>query len=100
MLLGSRKLAVGDTRRYVVSYCNYLQRGMKVKSVTVTALPQSTGLASTSTITQAYVENDGNDIIFYVQAGVLNEAFTAQVVVITTDGETVNDTVDFLIVAP
>lgn len=100
MLLGSRTLAVGDIRRYPVSYRNYLLPGIKVESVTVTPLALPTGLTPTSTVTQAYVEEDGNGIVFYVKAGVLNEAFTAQVVITDTVGETVNDTADFLIVAP
>ena len=101
MLLGSRNLAVGDTRQYRVSYRNYLDDGVSIVSAVVTIQPFN-GLTSsigTSAIAPE-LSPDKREVLFWVVAGVLNEAFTVQVEITDTNSEITNDTIDLTIVSP
>jgi hypothetical protein len=108
MLLGSANLAVGDTRRYTVSYRGFLLPGIKIKAVAVTIEPLATpgpdGYTATSLIGASTIapttDPDETVVIFWVVAGVLNEAFTVQVQITDTNNQIVNDTIDLQVVSP
>lgn len=102
MLLGSRNLAVGDTRRYRVSYRDFLCDGVSISAVTVT-IPNIT-LGYTSAIGTGVIapelSPDRQEVYFWVVAGALNEAFTVQVQITDTNDQIVNDTIDLQVVSP
>lgn len=102
MLLGSRNQAVGDTRRYRVSYEGFLPNGVFISAVTVTTpniTPGFTSAIGTGAIAPQ-LSPDKRAVYFWVVAGNLNETFTAQIEITDTNSQVVNDTIDFQIVAP
>jgi hypothetical protein len=94
MLLSTRNITLGDTRRYVVDYRDFLDKGVKLATVAVTTN------GPTSTVQNASISEDETEVYFYATAGVLNEVFTVNLQVTDTNLETVNDTLDFTVVAP
>lgn len=96
MLLGTRNLTTGDTRRCVTDYNGFLGRGVKLKSPAATNGTAGT----TSTVQNVSLDPTETYLIFFVTGGTLNEVFTVNVVVSTTDGQTINDTISFTVVAP
>jgi hypothetical protein len=99
MLLGSQNITAGDTRRYYVDYGEFLIKGAILTAVTVTV---SAGATSTvgSGATAPKLNVDEKGIIFWLTGGVLNEKFTASIQVMDNNSETVNDTIQFTVVAP
>lgn len=95
MHLASRNLAVGDTRLYFISYKEWLAKGAVLASLAVT-LPA--GL--TSTVGTITLSPSKEEAWFFINGGVLNEAFTAAVVATDSTGQKVNDTMQFLVMAP
>ena len=99
MLLGSQNITQGDTRRYFVSYEEFLIKGAVLTTVTVTVSAGATSSIGTSTIAPVLTV-DEKGIIFWVIGGVLNEKFTVNIQVHDNNSEVVNDTLSFTIVAP
>ena len=99
MLLGSQNITHGDTRRYTVSYEEFLIKGAVLATVTVTV---SAGATSTvgSGATVAKLTVDEKWIIFWLTGGTLGEKFTVNIQVTDSLSETVNDTIDFTVIAP
>ena len=99
MLLGSQNLTTGDTRRYLVSYEEFLIKGAVLTAVTVTV---SAGATSTvgSGATAPKLTVDEKGIYFWLTGGTLNEKFTASIQVTDNNSEVVNDTIQFTVVAP
>jgi hypothetical protein len=101
MLLESKTLAEGDTRRYRIDYSEFLNRGETLSAVVVTitspAVPTSAigagALAPALTV-------DKKSVIFYLVAGDSGEAVTVKIATTTSLSEIVNDTLDFVIVSP
>lgn len=94
MLLGTRNITQGDTRRVVVDYSEFLAQGAILASETVI---MSSG--ATSTVQNATLSENKKMLIFFVTAGALNENFTVSVQITDSQGETVNDTINFTVVA-
>lgn len=93
MLIGGRDITTGDTRRYEVNYQDFLQHGDTISSFTVTTTAPTSRIGTTS-------RNVTNTSIFFLlTAGTVGEAFTVAVRVVTALGETVNDTLEFKVVA-
>ena len=95
MLLGTRNITQGDTRRVVLDYSGWLTLGVVLKTATV-----SVNTGATSTVQGAALTEDKRHVIFYVTAGNLNEGFTVSVQITDSASETVNDTIAFAVVAP
>jgi hypothetical protein len=95
MLLTSRNIGVSDIRLYTVSYREWLQRGATLATVAVT-VPAGT----TSSVGAITLYPEEKCVRFFVTGGVLNEQFTASVVASDSIGQKVNDTVQFLVIAP
>ena len=98
MLLASKNIAVGNRFRYVIDYRDFLTPGIKVNTATATITPGQTP-TPTSTVDTVSI-NNGVEVWFYINAGVLNEVFTVTVQVTDTETETVIDTVQFTVIAP
>ncbi len=92
MLLARRSHTVGNRRRYTVNYCSWLNEGDTVAS--------GTAVSSSLTATVDGVATGNNKLVFFVNAGVLNETFTVSVQVTTSRGEVKNDTIEFAVLAP
>ena len=95
MLLGTRNITQGDTRRIVLDYAGWLDRGVVLETIAV-SVPTGT----TSTVQGAALTEDKRGALFYVTGGNLNESFTVAVQITDSASETVNDTLDFTVVAP
>ena len=95
MLLGTRNITQGDTRRVVIDYRGWLDKGVVLRTITV-SVPAGT----TSTVQGAVLTEDKRSAVFYVTGGNLNESFTVAVQITDSASETVNDTLDFTVVAP
>jgi len=95
MLLGTRNITQGDTRRVVLDYSGWLTTGVVLETITV-SVPTGT----TSTVQGAVLTEDYRHAIFYVTGGILNENFTVAIQITDSAGETVNDTIVFTVVAP
>ena len=97
MLLGQRNLTSGDTRRITIDYTDFLPKGVTLATATVTLTPS--GL--TSSVQAPSLTDNKEGIYFLITGGsAINEAFTANVQVTDTYGETVNDTLNFTVVSP
>ena len=99
MLLGSQNITQGDTRRYLVSYEEFLIKGAILTAVTVAVSAGATSAVGTGP-TAAKLTVDEKGIIFWLTGGNLNEKFTLNIQVMDNLSETVNDTVDFTVIAP
>lgn len=95
MLLGTRNIAQGDKRKYTIDYRDFLEKGVTLKLPVVTAAG-----ALYATVGAVTLDTSDTRLIFFVQAGTISETFTAAVQVQDTNGEIVNDTIDFRVVAP
>jgi hypothetical protein len=100
MLLGSQNITVGDTRRYVVSYDQFLIKGAVLTTpVTVAVSAGATSAVGTGATAPALTV-DEKGIIFWLTGGVLNEKFTVSIQVHDNNSEVVNDTIAFTVIAP
>ena len=95
MLIGTRTITQGDTRRYMIDYGDFLSKGIKLKAPTA-SVPTGT----TSSVGQVYLDLSETKVILYITGGMLNEVFTVSVQVQDTENETINDTIDFSVVSP
>lgn len=93
MILGTKTLAQKDVRRYTIEY--ELDKGYTLVTATVT-VPAGT----VSTIGAVTLDPKHQKVYFYVNAGAVNENFTATVQVTDTEGQTVNDTIAFVVTNP
>lgn len=93
MILARKKYAVGDRRRYVVKYHNWLTDARALVTATVTA-----DLASI-TVDDVSIRSD-SEVIFFVSGGALNAAFIVSIEVTATDTAVRHDTVHFTVVSP
>jgi hypothetical protein len=91
MRLATRSHTVGNRRRYVVDYCQWLASGVTVTTGTVTS-PSATATVDGVTVVE-------NTIVFFLNGGVLNETFTVAVQMTDSRGQIKNDTIDFFVVA-
>lgn len=93
MLLATRNIGANDTIRYTVSYREFLTKGTILASASTVA---SSTLAS---VTQPLFDPSKTEAIFYVTAGAIIGTFSVALTVQDDNGQTVNDTVNFNIVA-
>ena len=99
MLLATRNITQGDVRRFVVDYKDWLNKGYVLDAATATLALTAGGDAS-STVAAPSFNDSFTAIYVYVTAGNLNEAFTVSLQVKDTNGQTVNDTLNFTVVSP
>lgn len=98
MLLGTRIIAQNDLRQFRVNYREFLAKGAFISTVVVT-LPA--GVASSIPVSPAQaLSPDKEEVWFYLQAGAVNETFTATVVMTDSTGQIVHDTLSVSVVAP
>ena len=95
MLLDHKPHTVGDRKKYIVDYSQWLNAGDRlvpfVFSATTTSLTASIDTVTVPTNTT---------LQFFVNGGVLNEIFTVSIQITTLLGEVKNDTVEFFVTAP
>lgn len=89
MKLGRFSKSPVERKRYTIDYSNWLDTGETVVSRSFTVTP--------STASQLYVDGDGlgspaTSIYFYVNAGLDQTDYTVDVRVVTSGGQTKEDT--------
>ena len=92
MLITRKPQTVGDRRKYIVDYSQWLDTG-----VTLTA-----GAASTASLTASIdtVSFTASTLIFFVNGGIINEIFTVALQITDSTGEIKHDTLEFFVIAP
>lgn len=94
-LRGNKVIGVGDKKRYVIDYENWLDTGETVSSITFTV---DTGPA---TVTAHTIAGDGLSVAFFITGASLSYTpFSLHFEAITSAGQEKNDHVDFYVVAP
>lgn len=93
MQIARRSHTVGNKKRWIVNYCQWLGPGDTLSSCTVTSS------SSTCTVSGAAVLPSANKVVFFLNGGVLNETFTVSVQVTDSRGEIKNDTISFTVIA-
>lgn len=95
MLLGQRTIVSADVRRVTVDYSEFLSKGVVLTGATV-SIPSG----ATSTVAPAIVLPAQTAIYFMLTGGsFIGEQFTVNIVVTDNDGETVNDVINYTVVA-
>src|SRR5208282_5299349 len=94
MLLGTRRINAGDTRRYLVGYDDFLLRGSILTDVIATCT------STTSTVQNVSLSENKKAVIFFVTANTTAEVFTANLRASDTAGQTFNDTIGFEVISP
>jgi len=96
MLLGTEVISAGDVRRVAVNYRQYLRPGEHLTNFIVSC---NSPISSVATALPP-LDHDQDTGIFYVTAGSLAEAFTVATIGYTTDGQTLNDTINVRVQTP
>lgn len=91
-MLPQRKHTVGNRRKFIVDYSNWMNRGTTVAGFTATSS------STTATVDTVSIDGDGEGV-FFVNGGVEGETFQVSLVMTPTNGEIKNDVVPFLVVA-
>lgn len=93
MILGRLNQTVGDRRRYVIDYSQWLDSGVTCASAVFTVTGSTSATVDTNTIV-------ADKVIFFLNNGLLNEVFTVNVAMTDSRGEIKHDTLQFTVVAP
>lgn len=99
MLLGTKPHTAGNRRAYAVDYSDWLEEGMSLASGTVVLSAAFTATV-TDVVISAVAATPSNHLVFTMQGGSINEAFTLDVQGIDSRGEIKNDTVGFVVIKP
>lgn len=101
MLLGTRNITSGDIRRCEIDYTDFLTAaGATGHLVSPSVVIAPSTPSATSTIQSFLMNAQENRLFFYVKGGIVGESFMVNVQIMDSQGETVNDTVQFLVVSP
>ena len=95
MQLASRTLGQSDNRMYTIDYRDFLTKGDTLTSGAITV---PSGTVSVPSVCTLLPDNTG--FTFFMHAGAVNEDFTATVVATDTNGQIVNDTIEFHVINP
>lgn len=93
MLLGTKTKTPNDVKRYTIDYSDWLDTGETISTVVFT--PDS-GM----TITGDAVAGDGLSVVFFANGGDEGSTYNVDVTVTTSVGQTKDDHVEFVVVAP
>lgn len=91
-LLASKQHTEGDTRRWRINYSRWLDNTATIEQVDVTSP------SPTCTISNAQIL--GQDVIFFLNNGVLGETFTVRIAITNSFDNVKTDTISFHVVAP
>lgn len=92
MLVGSKQHTEGDTKRWVVSYANWLDNASKIDQIEVEADNDLFTIGGTEVL--------GDEIVFYISGGTANERTKVTLTMTDTLNNIKNDTIIFNCVAP
>ena len=92
MQLGQDNITTGDTRRYQIDYCPFLQQGEVLTNFTLS------DNGPTSSVQGGFFDNTETQLYFFVTGGIVGENFTVSVQVKTSYGQTVNDTLAYSVI--
>ncbi len=92
MILARKPHTVGDRRRYIVDYSQWLSEGSTI----------SAAAASTTSLTASVdgVTHDGTTMTFFVNGGELNGVFVVNLQMTDSLSEVKLDTIEFFCIAP
>jgi hypothetical protein len=91
-LLASKQHTEGDKRRWRVSYARWLDNTATIDQVDVTSSSTTCTIVDPSIL--------GNEVIFFLQNGVLGEALTVTLAITDSFKNEKTDTIAFYVVAP
>jgi hypothetical protein len=91
-LLGSKQHTEGDTRRWTINYEDWLDNAAKIEQADVQS--------DSATCTVGGIEILGNDVVFFLNGGVVGERLTIELTMTDNLGNIKHDTVKFTVVAP
>jgi hypothetical protein len=91
-ILASKSHTEGDTRRWTVSYDDWLDNAAEIEQIDV----QSSSVTCTISDPQVL----GREIIFFLNGGMQGETFTVTLTMTDSFGNIKHDTLKFTVVAP
>lgn len=91
MMLASKPHTLGNRKRWVVDYSQWLPTGVTLLTATVTT--------DSATSVVADVVCYSNRITFFIEDGELNETFTVDIQIVDTHTGIKNDTIQFTVIA-
>lgn len=92
MKLAAQRHTVGDRKRWIVEYCNWLKPGI--------SLVTGAAVSDSLTCTVSDVSITADKLIFFLNDGELSETLTVTVSITDTRTQEKNDTITFEVVAP
>lgn len=97
--LAQKTHTAGGRKRWRISYEDWLEEGVTVTSAAVTLTDVTIAPLTGATVDTTSVDPEGH-VIFWTNAGVVNEVFTINVTMTDSIGGIKKDTVSFTVVAP
>lgn len=91
--LNNLPITVGDVRRFVLDYNEWLPRGDTITACTITSSSTTTTVGSVTVL-------QGNYVSLMVTGGLLNEVVTLSIQATTNRGAVKNDTLSLFVVSP
>lgn len=96
MLIGSKQHGAGNSTRYEVEYCYWLEPGRTLQNAGFSAVL----VDAPADVAISAVSVTAHRLYFMIIGGSVNETFTVQVQVTDTLNEVVVDTINFSVLAP
>lgn len=90
-LLGSKQHTAGDTRRWTVNYADWLANTATIAQIDVQS--------NSDTCTVGSIEILGQDIVFFLSGGELNERLMVTLTMTDSLGNIKHDTISFTVIA-
>lgn len=97
MILGKYFKVPVDNKRYTIDYSDWLDLGETIASVAYSVLPTD---ASPVVISGNILNSTLNGAIFYAGAGIAGTTYIVYVTMVTSGGQTREDTIQFTVKAP
>lgn len=92
--LGTENIPAGDTEKYRAFFSVILDRGVTIDSASLSVT------SPTSTCTQPVLSADHDELSWFITAATLYEVFTAALIVNLSDGQLLNFTIVYRVIAP
>ena len=92
MTLDRKPQTVGNRRKYIVDYSQWLSVGITITAASATI---AGGTATVDT-----VSNTTTTVVFFINNGTLNDAPVVTLSITCSNGEIKWDTIDFFVVSP
>lgn len=92
MILATKPHTLGNRKRWVVDYSQWLPTGVTIDTATVTTTSTTSTVANVTLLA-------GTKVVFFIEDGELNETFTVDIQIVDTHTGIKNDTIQFTVIA-